>query len=172
MSDQEPGAVNPPTPRVLSAWERWYPAFLCGLGGAAAAMAVDHLVLDRALLMRPPIVVADYAPFLEAVGHGVRPEALKPLAEAYTQRAQSLAAHGALVVSGDFLAALPPGLVLAHDPAEIDLVLAASSGAAIGSQASVAGPPGTAMAGQAPLGPRDAAVRLQALRGVGQEAPR
>jgi hypothetical protein len=105
------------------AWACWYPALVGALAGAMLAVVICEARLEAALRMRPPILVADYGPFLTALEQGAKPDALKVLAEHYTSRGGELGRRGVLVLNREWVVGSPGWLALPQDRQVLDLML-------------------------------------------------
>ena len=101
----------------------WYPALVGALAGALLAVVIGEVRLQAALRLRPPILVADYGPFLTALEQGTKPEALKVLAEQYTSRGGELGRQGVLVLNREWVVGSPGWLALPQDRQVLDLIL-------------------------------------------------
>jgi hypothetical protein len=102
------------------------------LAGALVAVLISERRLQVALAMRPPIMIADYGPFVTALAAGARPEALKVLADQYTSRGGDLGRQGVLVLNGDWVVGSPGRLALPHDRQVLQLTLGTPLGTPLG----------------------------------------
>ena len=167
------------------AWGRWYPAMIGAMAGALVAVGIGEMRLEAALKTRPPILVADYEPFVNAVGQGARPEGLKVLADQFTSRAAELGRLGYLVVNREALVGSPKSLALPHDQALLDLSLGLAgppqglrgtpslfAQGAAAALAPPAAPGGQSETASQPFTPNEAAILNGAIQALRQQQQR
>lgn len=101
------------TPTVASkpmsnGWSSILVATLVSASGLAGALAWMQQQVDRAVAMRPPIIVLD----LSAAARETDPARLKALLDDYRTTAERLAGQGLLVLERQAVLAAPAGLIL------------------------------------------------------------
>jgi hypothetical protein len=72
--------------------------------------------------------VADYSVFIDALGRGADPRAVKLLAERYAARAEELAGQGVLVLRSDMVIANPSVAGVPLDEGAMEVLLSAREG--------------------------------------------
>ena len=110
----------------------WYPAMIGALLGALLGVFVAIVVMEQrlrvALALRPPLMVADYSVFIDALGRGADPRAVKLLAARYAARAEELAGQGVLVLRSDMVIANPSVAGVPQDEGAMEVLRSVREG--------------------------------------------